>query len=353
MSTTAVMKQEFLQRVRRRDLVALFCTVAIFACSGGTTPGGDGRADSGPPAGDGMATGSAVGFALDSGVTNSQVDGLAIRSGWARLEPSPGTYDWSSLDQALAQVAAANKRATVHVLGSTNPLVTPTWLTAAGVKFYTNLKGSDPVPWDAVFLQKWSDFLRKLAEHLRTSGQLGGIANMTIAVPVPEMNLISCRNGFLDGKSIPYDRAQYLSAWKQMVDLYAEVLPEVNRLISAPQNGICFADNDTQFYHELMAYALGKDSAHHGIFAADLSAQGSARVQPYLDLAPQAAIYFQPVAAYTNDPNHWVKGSMLQLYCAGLKLGARYFEIYASDLESPDAAVQQGISAIRQPSLCP
>ena len=39
------------------------------------------------------------------------------------------------------------------------------------------------------------------------------------------------------------------------------------------------------------------------------SVKGSARVQRDLDLAPPAAIYFQPVAAYTNDPNHWVKGS--------------------------------------------
>lgn len=353
MCTSATKNRKSLSEKRRLAPAAVVCALAMAACSGGAPSGNNGGVDSGSPAGDGMAASSAVAFALDSGVTSSQVDGLAIRSGWSRLEPSEGIYDWSSLDLALAQVAAANKRATVHILGSTNPQVTPSWLMAAGVKFYSNIKGMDPVPWDAVFLQKWSNFLPKLAEHLRTSGQLAVIANMTIAVPVPEMNLISCRNGMLDGVSIPYDRARYLAAWKQMVDLYQAAFPEVNRLISAPQNGICFADNDTQFYHELLSYALGKDGTRHAIFAADLSAQGSARVQPYLDLAPQAAIYFQPVAAYTNDPNHWVKGSLLQLYCAGLKMGARYFEVYATDLNSTDPAVQQGISAIRQPALCP
>lgn len=333
-------------------LLAMLFALGAAACSGpptqSSTPEG---APPPPPAS--PATPTVLAFALDSGVTNTQVDGLAIRTSWARLEPSEGRYDWTALDSALAQVAAANKKATLHVLGSGYAQVTPSWLMAAGVQFYSGLKGADPVPWDAVFLQKWSSFLPKLAEHLRTSGGDAVLLNMTIAVPVPEMNLFSCRNGLLDGSTIAYDRAKYLAAWMQMVDLYQANFPMVNRMLSAPQNGICFADNDTQFFTDLMRYAQSKDAAHHFIFAADLSAQGSARTQPYLGLAPPATLSFQPVAAYTNDPNHWVKGSLLQLYCSGLKLGGTYFEVYASDLNSTDPAVQQGISAIHQPSLCP
>lgn len=306
-----------------------------------------------PPPPSGTATPTVLAFALDSGVTDAKVDGLAIRTSWARLEPTEGRYDWTALDSTLAEVAAAKKKATLHVLGSGYAQVTPSWLMAAGVQFYNGFKGPDPVPWDPVFLQKWGNFLPKLAEHLRATGGDSVLLNMTVAVPVPEMNLFSCRNGMLDGNSIAYDRAKYMAAWTQMVDLYQANFPQVNRFISAPQNGICLADNDTQFFTELMRYAQGKDATHHFIFAADLSAQGSARTQPYLSLAPPASLSFQPVAAYTNDPNHWVKGTLLQLYCSGLKLGGTYFEVYASDLSSTDSAVQQGISAIHQPSLCP
>lgn len=333
-------------------LLALLLALGAAACS--EPPSASGNPTDPPPLpAPSPTTPTVLAFALDSGVTNPQVDGLAIRTSWARLEPTEGRYDWTSLDSMLAQVAAANKKATLHILGSGYAQVTPSWLMAAGAQFYNGFKGPDPVPWDPVFLQKWSNFLPKLAEHLRTSGGDAVLLNMTVAVPVPEMNLFSCKNGMLDGNSIAYDRAKYLAAWKQMVDLYQTNFPAVNRMISAPQNGICLADNDTQFFTELMRYAQGKDAVHHYIFAADLSAQGSARTQPYLSLAPPATLSFQPVAAYTNDPNHWVKGTMLQLYCSGLKLGGTYFEVYASDLSSSDPAVQQGISAIHQPSLCP
>lgn len=349
MRTDATSRAPF-QSLRTGPLWATLLTTAAIACSQTGSSGSEPTPTDLP---DGMATTPALAFALDSGVDNPAVDGLAIRGGWARLEPTEGVYDFSSIDQPLTLVAAAAKKATLHVLASGYAQVTPTWLAAAGVQYYTGLRGSEPVPWDAVYLKKWSNFLTKLAEHLRGSPNGARIVHVTVAVPVPEMNLFACQNGFLDGKSIPYDRAKYLAAWQQMIDAYQTAFPTIQRWISAPQNGICLRDNDTQFFREVMTYALSRDATHHGLFAADLSAQGSARMQPYVDLASQAQMSFQPVAAFTNDPNGWVKGSLQQLYCSGLKLGGRYFEVYASDLTSSDPAVQAAITAIHQPTLCP
>ena len=195
--------------------------------------------------------------------------------------------------------------------------------------------------------------LRAAKEHLTQAGTASLVTRISITVPVPEMNLFSCTRGLLDSASIPFDRAKYLAAWKQMVDVYQSAFPTTAKLISAPQNGICLNDGDTKFFREVMDYALSKDAQHFGMFAADLSAVGSARVQPYVDLSSRAAISFQPVAAFSNDPNRWVKGTMLELYCAGLKLGGSYFEVYSADLTNADPAVQQGIGAIHDPSRCP
>jgi len=296
-------------------------------------------------------------FALDNGVDNPKVDGLAVRLGWSGLEPQEGTYDFTRLDTVLAAVKAQNKKATLHVAATEFQGATPTWLEAAGAKFYTySFRGrpptKEPVPWDPVYLAKWSAFLPKLAEHLKASGYLALVENASIAVPEPEMNLVGCANGMLDGASVPFDRSQYLAAWKQMVDLYHSVLPTVNKLVSAPQNGICGLDNDKEFYRNLMDYALAKDAPRFWLFAADLSAKGSDRVQTYADYEGKASIGFQPVAAFTSDPNHWVKGSLLDLYCSGLKMGAVYFEVYSADLANQDPAVQQAISAIHTPTSC-
>jgi hypothetical protein len=292
-------------------------------------------------------------FALDNGVENAGMDGVAIRLAWSRLEPTEGSYSFTQLDDALAKVAAARKAATLHIFGSVAQAATPSWLKTAGAQFYTANGRTDPVPWDSVYLTKWAAFLPKLAEHLSQTGSLALVTRISITVPVPEMNLFSCTRGLLDSSSIPFDRAKYLATWKQMIDVYQSAFPSITKLISAPQNGICLNDGDTKFFREVMDYALSKDGKRFGVFAADLSALGSARIQPYADLSSRTTISFQPVAAFSNDPNRWVKGTLLELYCAGLKLGGSYFEVYSADLSNPDPAVQQAIGAIHDPSRCP
>ena len=332
----------------------LLATACLAGCSGDTGSGSPipsvdmaSAPDAAPSAAKAQA------FALDSGVDNAAMDGLAIRLAWSRLEPTEGSYSFTQLDDALNKVATARKSATLHIFGAVAQGATPSWVKTAGAQFYTANGRTDPVPWDSVYLTKWAAFVPKLAEHLTQAGTASLVTRISITVPVPEMNLFSCTRGLLDSASIPFDRAKYLAAWKQMVDVYQSAFPTTAKLISAPQNGICLNDGDTKFFREVMDYALSKDAQHFGMFAADLSAVGSARVQPYVDLSSRAAISFQPVAAFSNDPNRWVKGTMLELYCAGLKLGGSYFEVYSADLTNADPAVQQGIGAIHDPSRCP
>lgn len=343
------------RRARTQRSYGLYMTLALGAmdCSpGGGSPAAP-RADLGATPDAAPPLPKAQAFALDNGVDNPALDGVAIRLGWSRLEPTEGSYSFTQLDDALAKVAAARKGATLHVFGAAAQGATPSWLQTAGTQFYTANGRTEPVPWDAVYLAKWAAFLPKLAEHLATAGSLPLVTRISIAVPVPEMNLFSCTRGLLDSSSIAFDRAKYLAAWKQMVDVYQSAFPSITKLISAPQNGICLNDGDTQFFREVMDYALSKDGKRFGMFAADLSALGSARIQPYVDLSARAPISFQPVAAFSNDPNRWVKGTLLALYCAGLKLGGSYFEVYSEDLNNPDPAVQRAIGAIHDPSLCP
>lgn len=279
----------------------------------------------------------------------SNVDGLAWRGSWSDLEPSAGRYEWQRLDAALDTARATGKGLTVHVMGSLG--AAPTWLAGLGAQTYTYSApyGSvtDPIPWDAVFLARYGQFVGEMAEHMAARGDAARVTAVSVTVPVPEMSLLGCRDGRLTGGTT-YTRANYLQAWKSSVERMATAFPTQTVFISAPVATICQPDTDGRaFYTDVMDHALGL-SAKAAIFAADLNAEGSQRLEQVADgVRARAAIAFQTIWSATNDPQGRMRGSLKTAVCKGLAAGAKYFEIYQADLDNADAAVQEAISLAR------
>lgn len=123
--------------------------------------------------------------------------------------------------------------------------------------------------------------------------------------------------------------------------------------ISAPVAVICIPDNDGKaFYTEVMNHALAK-SAKTTVFAADLNALGSARLaQVDASIGSRAAIAFQMIWSASNDPQNRMGGTLKDAVCSGIASGAKYFEIYKSDLSSTDAAIQDAIQRARAGQPC-
>lgn len=282
---------------------------------------------------------------IDSYASRANVAGIALRTSWDLLEPSNGVYVWSTVDAAFDAVRARGKHLTVHVIGTQG--MTPKWLTALGVATYTysSPTGSvtDPLPWDTVFLTRYTQFMAALGAHIRSRGDGSLLAALSDTVPVPEMSLVGCKNGVLSGGTA-FNRTSYLTAWETTVDALATAFPNVPLYISAPVNVICASDNDGKaFYTELMNHAFTKTSSAT-VFAADLNALGSSRMaQVDSFISRRAAIAFQTIWSATNDPQNRMRGTLKDAVCKGIGYGARYFEIYKADLANPDAAIQDAI----------
>ena len=287
-------------------------------------------------------------------LAKADVAGVAWRSTWKQVEPSDGIWDWSRLDSALDAAAAVGKRVTIHIGVSGGAW--PTWLTTAGAATYSgpNVLGgtvTDPVPWDSIFLSRYDRLIRQLASHVAGRGQTALVRAVSVGAPVSEMSLVACSAGLLGSgaTSVTYSRSQYLSAWTGATNSATSAFPGVTVVVSAPVAQICAPDGDgAAFYSELM-----NPLTSVSVFAADLNAAGSARLGQVSTALRARPILFQTIWSSTNDPTGRMQGSLSSAVCAGRAFGARYFEIYKSDLDSADAAVVTAIRQAKGSAACP
>jgi hypothetical protein len=92
---------------------------------------------------------------------------------WSQIEPSPGMFDWSRIDAAIAPWVAGGKEVVLRVSaagdGAYDPTAghaTPAWVYAAGVPSVTTPDGSVlPLYWNATFEADWKGFIAAFGAH--------------------------------------------------------------------------------------------------------------------------------------------------------------------------------------------
>ena len=129
---------------------------------------------------------------------NPNIDGWRYKVGWAKIQPdNAATFKWESIDSAIAIAAAHGKKLCISIAGG---LSVPGWAytTAPVVYKYTMVEtdpgtgisiGSQPLPWDTAYLDKWQTFLAAFAARYENNPAcsyvvMGGFMqtfNMTIA----------------------------------------------------------------------------------------------------------------------------------------------------------------------------
>jgi hypothetical protein len=354
-------EQEMILRTTTSWFFIVF-TLLISACSGGG--GSSSQAQPTP-----TPVPAKVFALMDAGDTTvrleefaalDSVDGLAFRASWARLEPQAGVYDWSSLDDAFDIVRDQNKLLTLHA--NISGIGEPDWLIGLGVATYTYaspLGGSstEPIPWDATFLARYTQFLAAMAAHIQARGDGNLLYAVSDGAPVAEMSLYGCLNNTLTGGT-PYSRSDYLTAWTTTVDAHiaafpSATFPEVKLFISAPVAVICRPDIDGEaFYTELMNHALD-NNPQTAIFAADLNANGSTRLnQVATSISARTSIGLQFIWSSSDDPDNRMQGTLSEAVCRGLDQGANYFEFYKDDLSSAVTGIQNAIQLARDGGPC-
>lgn len=288
------------------------------------------------------------------------VDGAAVRTSWAELQPEAARFSWSTLDAQIRTAQNYGKKLTLHILASSYA-APPAWVYERGAQSYqvrlpNGVVRTEPLPWDPVFLSLWGDFVAALAAHLAELDAGGTVANVSVGVPVPEMSLVGCANGVLAQlpRTIPYSRADYLAAWKTSISAMHTMLPDVRKFVSAPVREICIPDHDgAAFYTEVHDHMMSLENGRFAIFTADANALGSQRLENIAALTAQTPAAAQFIWSYSNDPDHRFQGPLLDSICGVYtRYGVRYFEVYKDDLMNADPVVQEAIGRIHSLAAC-
>lgn len=88
---------------------------------------------------------------------SSPCAGISWTFPWHALEPAQGTYNWTTMDDALA--ASGSKPVFLRVIPG---ITSPAWLPRADGIVAPNPKGGSawmPIPWNANFLATWKTFI--------------------------------------------------------------------------------------------------------------------------------------------------------------------------------------------------
>jgi len=283
---------------------------------------------------------------FDSSVLDKKyIDGLALQIGWSDVEPKAGEYAWNRVDQFVAEARRHKKKITLHLL----PLHPPEWVFASGAEkfcFVMPARGDlmrsgaicEILPWDKVFLQRWSKLIEEFGKHYANDPAVYAVS---LTAPTPEMVLpggIPGTPAFFDLQR-RYDKAVYLNAWKKMVDVYQIAFPDKPKIL-AP--GIVLFDE--YFSDDVVNYAKTRFGKKLWLFNAGLRADGIPQqtmgtghiAQILKSYAKDGGVLgLQTIWSGTDDPRNRMRGKLRDALEKGVQMGASYFEIYAADVLNP------------------
>jgi hypothetical protein len=179
------------------------------------------------------------------------LSGLSVRAYWNRFEPEEGRYDWRLFDETLALAAAHGKRAAFRVMNGTG---TPEWVYAAGAAAYnprdrgvTRL----PLPWDEVFLARWSAFVQALGQ--RYDGH-PDVAYAAMSMPAGRWAELLFPVALPSHPAYRYER--YITAHYRAIDAYAAAFPSTPLTLAL--TGHEYDGSLQQVGHDLTEYLLSR-----------------------------------------------------------------------------------------------
>jgi len=295
-------------------------------------------------------------------LSNQYVMGLSIGGFWKMFEPSEGQYNWTPIDYEISLIESYGKKATIAVLPGRG---TPEWVYLAGAENVTVIDlnpnhptyGQNvtlPVPWDTVYLQKWSNFVAALGQRYDSNPSVAMVRmsgpnafSLEMILPSEIMNLTVNSSDLV------------VNAWYTTVDAFSSAFPHTQKELHAHH---MFGGCSNLTIPDLVAnYSLQMFGNMFMMGTAYLN--GKPGVDPLTgDVIPRyasqgAKVGFQMVWSATNDPRHRMgdgtpQENLKNAVDKGLNAGSQYFEIYTADILNPDLqGVLQYIYDNLQPSV--
>ena len=345
----------------RRGLLVAGCLVLV-SCGGQEGPTGATPTPSPSPSSSPFPSGvyalQAFDGPADSDVLrNPNVAGLAVRTRWSSLEPRSGQYDWSYLDAQIAVARSSGKRVAVYVAA------TPSWVFDDGAKAFPAADGALPVPWDDVFLDRWTRFIRafgaRYADEPIIAYTRGSTESLTGGWSLQETG----KDG-ANWIAYGYTPEKMIDAMTRVVDTFLTAFPkthhwaEIGSIQFEPQAS---GRERTYVAGEIARYGTARYPGRFGVWRENLSGcvpyppdkvvndQWVLALQFSGEIGAQMLWSVQDGPTRMNQcgltPND--KASVLSAAVQrGLQYGMRYVEIYKADVKDPDLAAVVSNAAV-------
>jgi hypothetical protein len=308
------------------------------------------------------------------------VDGVLLRYTWANLEPAEGQFAWSELDNEIQTAASLGKKVSFAIGAG---YFTPAWVYTAGARSFSFIwSGASgpplpctsqqiPIPWDSVYSAKWSAFVSALGQRYDGNSavswvHVAGVNSLTdeTFLPLAQGSAInvtvkgvpySCNanNDVQNWIKAGYTRTLAENAWKNVDQAFAAAFPHHQLGPMVEPGGFPPIDeNGNMIKGEAQDWQVPTDmlTNEHQTWGSRFFAQNNGLSafwswQLPSSLAGKVTVAYQMLAGATGDSTCRMNNGVSPCDPAtvlgkaidnGIDNGARYLEIYRSDIENPD-----------------
>jgi acetyl esterase/lipase len=269
---------------------------------------------------------------------NPNVAGVTLRTFWSKVEPAPQEWNWMLFDEGLELARNHNKRLGLSLAAGA---ATPEWVFGAGANRFeftlkTNFKADEdarmPLPWDAVFLDKWGEVVRAMGKRYDGDphvayvmiGGPGHAIETYFAKKLDDAAKLNTLGG----------AAKWVEGAKQVIDLYAAAFP-TTPFILAMAPPVPSTPGEAAL-REIVAHGTGKYPGRFGVMHHGLNAQSSAGFLPnqlVRENSGKTTVGFQMVWSTQGQNASRVKGTLREALARAAELRAHFVEVYAADCD--------------------
>lgn len=290
------------------------------------------------------------GFSLNDRVLQAPyLSGVLIRARWRDVEPHEGRYDWSYLQREIGKAKRYGKKVTLALVGGPH---TPDWVYVAGAADFEYIFNNPysprggrteriPLPWDALFLQKWTRTIHAFGSRFRSDRDvvlvhMTGSSKNGFELQLPERRRRGgAFRGLVDEEWLQagYTEAKLLAAWKGIIDAFAEAFP--NKALDLEIHPLL---GNNAIPAQLAEYAHHKMGRRFGTFGGWLSGRPPAwdtemrRIMG--EHCRRSFCGYQLIANETRQAQRLGPGGLIGAIRTGMDEGARYFEVWEADVKN-------------------
>jgi hypothetical protein len=285
---------------------------------------------SGPP-----TTGFGEGSVTQAVAEKDFVSGFLVRIGWDLVEPTDGQFSWGLLDEQVQRAAAYGKQVTLAVVNGPSA---PSWLYADGAQPFNYLFHGTltrmPVPWDPVFLGKWTELIQHFGARYAGNPTVSLIHITSSTDNGFEMQLPDTPDDLNNWNAIGYTPQRVSDSWIQVVDTFAAAFR--NDSLDVELHPVLQSD---EVPNTVMAYAWNTYGTRVGAFAGWWSQHNTSVYPGPWQLLQQGVVQsFSSVQFVTNatkDPGGFGTGGIKGAIDLAFETGIRYMEPWDRDLLNP------------------